>query len=397
MDISDRTQKDVQLLVSYFKEIKCFKELNFKNSELMKVIAQMKTQFIPKHTIIFNIGDYGDCFYITIHGSNMLYLPNPEISACRISRKELENQLNDYQELIDRLKMKANDNDIPAKLELGSVTLKHTKVQKQITRLENYYEKLDEMVPIVTLGQKIPFGEQALLKGIGRAGTVITLEDCHMAVVEKDSYEKLIKRAQQAKSAKEIQFLRQIPFISHWLVREVNGLYLYMKEESFANKGTYIAQEGEKVTKFFVIKQGEVEIVKKDFKQVFFNEETGVIGVTPTAGSKQQEMLKSNNAVVPKEFFNPDFKKANTGGAKIHDLNTYTGSLLQQMVQSFLNAHVNSNMNFLDKQRSKFNQYSIREGKVTVLGAGQTWGDIDKVCGRNCLYSVRTASRDTVI
>ena len=155
----------------------------------------MKTQFIPKHSVIFNKGDQGDCFYITLHGSSMLYLPNPEISACRISKKELENQLADYSELIERLKMKANDNDIPAKLELGSITLKYNKLQKQINRLETYYEQLDEMVPIVTLGAKIPFGEQALLKGIGRAGTVITLEDCHMAVVEKDSYEKLIKRA----------------------------------------------------------------------------------------------------------------------------------------------------------------------------------------------------------
>jgi hypothetical protein len=48
----------------------------------------------------------------------------------------------------------------------------------------------------------------------------------------------------------------------------------------------------------------------------------------------------------------------------------------------------------LDKQKSKFNQASIKEVKVGIIGAGMSFGDVDTHKKRNYMYTLRTLCSD---
>lgn len=55
---------------------------------------------------------------------------------------------------------------------------------------------------------------------------------------------------------------------------------------------------------------------------------------------------------------------------------------------------MNPKVSFKDKHRSKFNQRSIKEIKLGVLGSGCTFGDVDAYRSRGYMYTLRTVSQD---
>ena len=70
-----------------------------------------------------------------------------------------------------------------------------------------------------------------------RAGTVISISACFFAVIGVDSYEKLLKRDIQTKMTNNVTFLRQIPYVTHWYLKEVQGLYMYCTEQKSTYRG----------------------------------------------------------------------------------------------------------------------------------------------------------------
>ena len=70
------------------------------------------------------------------------------------------------------------------------------------------------------------------------------------------------------------------------------------------------------------------------------------------------------------------------------------GTEFQLSVQALLNQHVDTRKSLLEKQKSKFNQASIKEVKVGIIGQGQSFGDIDVLRKRKYMYTLRTLSSD---
>ena len=54
--------------------------------------------------------------------------------------------------------------------------------------------EVDEMIPLLIFDNGASFGEIALMSKKPRAGTVLTLTDCHFAVIGADSFDKLLMR-----------------------------------------------------------------------------------------------------------------------------------------------------------------------------------------------------------
>ena len=57
------------------------------------------------------------------------------------------------------------------------------------------------MTPILIYEGGMSFGELSLLNRKPRAGTIVTLDDCYFAVINSDSYEKLLKKDTAMKMA----------------------------------------------------------------------------------------------------------------------------------------------------------------------------------------------------
>ena len=65
---------------------------------------------------------------------------------------------------------------------------------REIHEQEKNFEKINEMTPLLVYKEGQSFGEIALANNKPRGGTIVTLTDCHYAIVTKDAYEKLIKK-----------------------------------------------------------------------------------------------------------------------------------------------------------------------------------------------------------
>ena len=136
------------------------------------------------------------------------------------------------------------------------------------------------MVPLLVYESGMSFGDLALHKGNRRrGGTIVTLSDCYFAVITAESYEKLIKKDKAIKMANNVKFLRQIPYITDWTVRETQGLYMLCNEKKVELIGTTIINEGDPCDKVLIILKGEVEMMKTNLSTVYFNHETSTIGV----------------------------------------------------------------------------------------------------------------------
>ena len=53
----------------------------------------------------------------------------------------------------------------------------------------------------------------------------------------------------------------------------------FFKVTKIENRGQYIFKEGEVCEKFIVIKSGELEIVKTNLRNVYFNKGSGIVGI----------------------------------------------------------------------------------------------------------------------
>ena len=59
-----------------------------------------------------------------------------------------------------------------------------------------------------------------------------------------------------------------------------------------------------------------------------------------------------------------------------------------------LNQFVDTKQSFLTRQKSKFNQASIKEVKVGIVGQGKSFGDVDLHRKRKYMYTLRSLSSD---
>ena len=138
-----------------------------------------------------------------------------------------------------------------------------------------------------------------------------------------------MKKDSQIKMEESVAFLRQIPYINNWKHKEVTALLYSFVEKRYELAGQVIAREGTECTKVYVVVQGEVEIIKKDIDKVYFNDQTGVIGIRELKENGQ--MMISDNNLIKQD----DKAVANAAPAVSGQL-AYTGSAFAHSVQGYL-------------------------------------------------------------
>lgn len=131
-------------------------------------------------------------------------------------------------------------------------------------RLKKDLEVVDELTPHLIFKSGMYFGDLALLTSKPRAGTVVTLSDCYFAIIDKNTYSKLLKKEESEKMAKNVKFLKQIPYMRNWTYKEVVSFFEFFKnkEIKIAQRNKIICKEGDSSEKLIIVVQGEVEVVK---------------------------------------------------------------------------------------------------------------------------------------
>ena len=146
-----------------------------------------------------------------------------------------------------------------------------TRHEREKSELETQHHALPEMSAQCVYQSKESFGELALLDHRTRGGTILTLSDCHFATVCADVFERLVRKDMNMKKEAKVQFLRQIPYLTSWSLKEATQLFMSCKEHRIDLKGQEILREDTDSNKVIIVVQGEVEIIKRNLSGVYFN------------------------------------------------------------------------------------------------------------------------------
>ncbi len=103
------------------------------------------------------------------------------------------------------------------------------------------------------------FGELALLTFKSRAATITCLEPTDLAVMDKQSYEKVVGKALKRKIQEKVQFLKQFRILSHIPETQLQRLIYYLQEIKI-NRGRVMFQTGQATDGLYLVKQGSFEL-----------------------------------------------------------------------------------------------------------------------------------------
>lgn len=117
---------------------------------------------------------------------------------------------------------------------------------------------------VTTLTSGIGFGELALLNDKPRAATIITLEDTHFALLEKESFNKIMAKALRDKFTEQVTFLTAFPFLAN-LTRITKEKLCFMMKSTKYTLGQIVISEGEELNNIYLVESGEFEVSKNMF------------------------------------------------------------------------------------------------------------------------------------
>lgn len=105
------------------------------------------------------------------------------------------------------------------------------------------------------------FGELALIKDQPRAATIKAITDCHLAVLNKEDYLRVIGKAEHHKLEQTILFLRKIPLFSNLPRKKLERLTYFLIKKNYHRK--QVVFKANDLAKFvFIVKSGEFELMK---------------------------------------------------------------------------------------------------------------------------------------
>lgn len=135
-------------------------------------------------------------------------------------------------------------------------------------------------VAVATLEDGQSFGELALLNEIPRNATITCITDCHMAVLSKSDYLRILGNVHAKKISLFVDFLKEMPLFRLWSKRNVENLYHFFKIMTF-NRNNSVFVTGQDPTYVYIVKSGEFEInklVKIPEKKIKFYSKIAILG-----------------------------------------------------------------------------------------------------------------------
>ena len=112
-----------------------------------------------------------------------------------------------------------------------------------------------------TYGEGEAFGELALLYNAPRAATIIADTPCQLWVLDRETFNHIVKDASRRRREKYENFLTKVKILESMEPYERSVLSDAFMDEKFV-QGDYIIREGEEGNKFYLIEEGEVYATK---------------------------------------------------------------------------------------------------------------------------------------
>lgn len=172
--------------------------------------------------------------------------------------------------------------------------------------------------------------------------------------IPRDLYQSMVRRLGHEKINTQARFLRQIPFIKPWSLKDITDFINKLRVVEFDKPGRVVLEEGTRCDKVVIVKSGQFELTKRNFNRVHMNPKSGIIQMQMSKGQIQStEVHKKANQV---------FRMAEGP--------LYSGSELQFRIQDYLDNTVKQDVNVTDYFRSQYHQTFFKELSLGIVGQG---------------------------
>ena len=152
------------------------------------------------------------------------------------------------------------------------------------------------MVSVAQLSSGMAFGELALMKNQPRAASIKCLTDCHLAVLSKPDYMKVIGKAEAKLLDRKIQFLKETPFFAKWSKRQLEKVSYYFNYKKYTRNQVVFTQ-GSRPLFVYLIRSGEFELNKPllldNSKETKYNIKVALLGKGEMIG--EDEVISGQN------------------------------------------------------------------------------------------------------
>jgi hypothetical protein len=105
------------------------------------------------------------------------------------------------------------------------------------------------------------FGDFALIHKKPRSATILCLEDCLFAVIDKNMYDEDLKNIKNYHNAR-IKYLKSVPFFTSWTRTTLAKFTYYLKRHTF-KRNQIVYKEGDPCESVFFVINGEFEVLKR--------------------------------------------------------------------------------------------------------------------------------------
>lgn len=126
----------------------------------------------------------------------------------------------------------------------------------------HYWENQPDMIEVAQLNSGRPFGEIALVENKPRMATIQCITDCTFATMNREDFQKTLKKIETRNTNKIIDFFKNLPYFSSYSRKALGRLRLNFSLIKF--KRTHIVfKEGDMSDYVYIIVNGDFELEKK--------------------------------------------------------------------------------------------------------------------------------------
>ncbi|KAL4453114.1 hypothetical protein ABPG74_015345 [Tetrahymena malaccensis] len=296
-DPSSRKKQEIQQLIESTSSLPFFDGyIQAGQADIhIQCCKRMKLEVCQKGQTVFQIGEYGQKFYLILHGSVSVSIKMPgqqniftSKNQINVTDANLENMINE---------MEANNSNSFSSNQQNSKSVVENIIQSGQT--PHNKQKPIQMLQVAVLRDGCQFGEMALLNNQPRLATIQCLEDCIFAILGKKDFKDVLKKFEEEKLHKEMEYLSNLPYFVSWNINQLKNLFLNSRRREYI-KDQYIFQEGDKIDSIYIIRKGDFEQSK------LFSRKQNIDGLNLEADEIQ--IFDENEHLNKYETFRKDMK-----------------------------------------------------------------------------------------
>ncbi|KAM3128413.1 hypothetical protein pb186bvf_019480 [Paramecium bursaria] len=348
-----QSEEQLEFVKDFMQQVEFFKSSCPETSSIgdfTKLCCQnLQYEFFPRDSIIFNIDEPGDKFYIILKGKASVYIKRqpqqieqdetailPKVQKMREAREAREKrsvqlsetpiEIEDISKFMEKIIKRQQK---PYKIIESEISLLRCgNVEKHFTS--------NIVCKFMSVAQYIPgqsFGENALTTDKPRGASIVATSDLHVVYLNKENYKKVFDKEIKNQQMKIEYFMKIFPALTKFKLSKL----LLSFFQHIIPPNVVIWKQGDHVDSMLLIREGEVQL-----------EQNVVI---QTLKEKNKEIQKRENIIISNL----------TGGCFIGEVDVFQGFELREfsvktLQQTIIYSISVENFNIVRKQFPEFNQ-----------------------------------------